>query len=462
MHLVARAAARVTVAITVVAFAVGEAGAARAADAQAAAAQVAAHNKAFIAAYEAGNTNKMKSESAKAVALGEKNGLVGNAVMADAYVLEAILEVDGKDNTPAGVRAFGKALKIKPDVAIPEGMATSSVKAALKQARAAAGLEPKEKPAAAPVATAAEVTPKAPEALAPAPAAATAAAKAEPKTRVKETTKEADKEAAAPKVVETGEADKQVATLSARVAQLEKDKADRDKQLADAKAHAAELERDKAERDKQLAALTARTAQLEKDKADRDRQVADRDREIGDAKTRAQQLERDKVQSDKQLADARAAESKERDARETIEHERQVAEAQQKEAAAKRQQEQQDRERLFVGPAMPTHLTEPLHCEVPDEAPLRTDLFVHCVARPNVKARTIVFHYRAGEAHYDSVRMERTAKGWYAAIVPGARVVGKSMQYYVEALDARDGVVARNGKEGSPNILSLRPGAPRS
>jgi hypothetical protein len=441
--------AKVAGSIAVLAFTLAGARVVRAADTKAVVTQIEAHDKAFIAAYEAGNTAKMKSESAKAVALGEKNGLLGNAVMADAYVLEAILEVDGKDNTPAGVRAFGKALKIKPDVAIPEGMATSSVKAALKQARAAAGVEPKEKSGATPaatVATAAAVTPKAPEAPAP------AAAKAEPKAEVKEATNE---------VAETSEAAKQVAALNARIAQLEKDKADRDKQLADAKAHAAELERDKAERDKQLAALTARTAQLEKDKADRNKQVADRDREIGDAKTRAQQLERDKVQSDKQLADARAAESKERDAREKIEHERQVAETQQKEAAAKRQQEQQDRERLFAGPAMPTHLTEPLHCEVPDEAPLRTDLFVHCVARPNVKARTIVFYYRAGEAHYDSVRMERTAKGWYAAIVPGARVVGKSMQYYAEALDARDGVVARNGKEASPNILSLRPSAPR-
>jgi len=110
---------------------------------------------------------------------------------------------------------------------------------------------------------------------------------------------------------------------------------------------------------------------------------------------------------------------------------------------------------------MPGHLREALTCAVPDEAPLRTDLFVHCVARPNVKAKSIVFYYRTGGAHYYSVPMERTAKGWYAAIVPGVRVVGKVLQYYAEALDGREARVANNGKETSPNILTLRPAGPR-
>jgi hypothetical protein len=110
---------------------------------------------------------------------------------------------------------------------------------------------------------------------------------------------------------------------------------------------------------------------------------------------------------------------------------------------------------------MPSHISEGLHCEVPDDAPLRTDLFVHCVARPSLKARTFVFYYRAGTAHYTSVTMERTAKGWYAAIVPGAHVVGKVLQYYAQALDGREAVVATNGKEASPNILTLHPAGPR-
>ena len=56
--------------------------------------------------------------------------------------------------------------------------------------------------------------------------------------------------------------------------------------------------------------------------------------------------------------------------------------------------------------------------------------------------------------------MERTSKGWYAAVIPAARLVGKSLQYYAQAFDARESVAATNGKESSPNILMLR-GAPR-
>ena len=73
------------------------------------------------------------------MSLGEKNGLGADPVMADTYVLAAILDVDGNEDTKAGVRDFVKALKIRPDVAIPKGMATSSVKLALKQARAQLG-----------------------------------------------------------------------------------------------------------------------------------------------------------------------------------------------------------------------------------------------------------------------------------------------------------------------------------
>ena len=483
MNLVVKAA----VSIGILAVVLGAAGDVRAAQASAVVGQIRAHNKAFIAAYEAGNTNKMKSESAKSVALGQKKGLATNAVMADTYVLVAILDVEGKDDASAGVRDFGKALKIKSDVAIPEGMATSAVKAALKQARAQAALESKEK-AGAVVATApvhAGADKPAEAAKGPAPAAgkqvgaeAQEANKRKPRKRprrrrarrprgmttrgTRRTTRSSRRSArASPHSKKTrpiatssssprarasphSKKTRPIATSSssprARVAALEKDKADRDKQLAASSARVAALEKDKADRDKQLAASSARVAALEKDKADRDKQ-----------------LEKNEADHERELADARAREGKEREARQKVEHERDVAAAKEKVAAAQRKQEQDTRERLFAGPPLPARIAEPVHCEVPDEAPLRTDLFVHCVARPNLKARSIVFYYRAGTAHYSSTPMERTTKGWYAAIVPGGRVVGKSLQYYAEALDAREAVVASNGKEASPNILILRP-----
>jgi hypothetical protein len=466
----------VRVAVPVTALVLALALGARAADTKAVVAEIEAHDKAFLAAYENGETKKMKSEIAKAVSLGEKNGLASDPVMADTYVLAAILEVDGNDNSKAGVRDFVKALKIRPDVAIPKGMATSPVKLALKQARAELGQTPKDAPGAAPAAAAAATAAKPTEpANEQAPAKADKTDKAD-KVAQKDQEKQDKQKAtdeAAEKARANGEA-KQEQTKQEQAKQqkelaqakdsegkergekehLRREKADADKQVTDAKTRAQQLEKDKADRDKQLADAKSRIQQLEKDKADRDKQLAD-------TKSRIQQLEKDKADKDKQLADAHTQEGKEREALDKIAHEKQVAETQALDAENKKKQERQERERLFAGPEMPEHLREALTCAVPDEAPLRTDLFVHCVARPNVKAKSIVFYYRTGGARYESVPMERTAKGWYAAIVPGVRVTGKVLQYYAEALDGREVVVANNGKQASPNILTLRPSGPR-
>jgi len=421
--------------------------------------------------------------------------------MADTYVLAAILEVEGNENAKAGVRDFVKALKIRPDAAIPKGMATSPVKAALKQAREQLGEAPKESATATAAKPESEKPDKAEKtdkiaqkepdkqdkqkADEGAEANQEEATQQEAKQQAKqqkdkqarddaeakqqkekqarsdaERDEKQQKESAKAKEAEgkdradnerlrkeKSESDKQATDLKTRVKELEKDKADRDKQLADAKASTQQLEKDKADRDKQLADAKARAQQLEKDRADRDKQLAD-------AKARIQQLEKDKADHDKQLAEARALEGKNREALEKL--------ARDKEAEARSAEDKRhERERLFAGPEMPAHLREALTCAVPDEAPLRADLFVHCVARPNVKARSIVFYYRAGTAHYYSVPMERTAKGWYTAIVPGVRVTGKVLQYYAQALDDREVVAATNGKEASPNILMLRPGGPR-
>jgi hypothetical protein len=445
------------VALPVTALALALARDARAADSKAVVAEIEAHDKAFLSAYENGETKKMKSEIGKAISLGEKNGLGADAVMADTYVLSAILEVDGNEDSKAGVRAFVKALKIRPDVAIPKGMATSPVKAALKQAKIEAGLLTKDgAPAPAPAA--------------PVPAAAptekTAQKDADSKAAEKQ---KADEAAAKARSEAQAKQEQEKRDKQAREDQEKRDKQAREDQERQQRELAQKERAAKAEGDKQLGDAKARIQQLEKDKADRDRMLAEKDRQLADARARIQQLEKDKADGDrqrtdkdKQLADLRAQSSKDREALDKIAHDKQVAETQARDAENKKKQERLERERLFAGPEMPARLRESLTCAVPDEAPLRTDLFVHCVARPNVKARTIIFYYRAGSAHYFSVPMERTAKGWYAAIVPGVRVVGKVLQYYAEALDGREAVVANNGKENSPNILSLRPGGPRS
>jgi hypothetical protein len=62
-----------------------------AAEASAVASQIEAQNKAFAAACEAGDVGNMKGAVKKAVSLGEKNGLGDDPVMADTFVLAAIL-----------------------------------------------------------------------------------------------------------------------------------------------------------------------------------------------------------------------------------------------------------------------------------------------------------------------------------------------------------------------------------
>jgi len=465
--------------VPLLAFALALGGPARAADTKAVVAEIEGHDKAFLAAYENGETKKMKTEIAKAVALGEKNGLGSDAVMADTYVLAAIYAVDGNDDAKAGVREFVKALKIKADVAIPKGMATSGVKAALKQAKVELGLLPKDGAApavaAAPAGKPAETSkPAEGEKSEPADKAEKAKTGEKEQEKAQQEKQERERQAKQQEQAKQEQAKQEQARaeqakqeqaraeqakqdkLQKEVAQKDKaSKAESDKQLADAKARIQQLEKDKADRDKQLADARARIQQLEKDKADRDKQLAD-------GRAHTQQLERDRAAQDKQLAEVRAQAGKDRETLDKIAHDKQVADTQARDAENKKRQEREQRERQFAGPEMPARLREALTCEVPDEAPLRTDLFVHCVARPNVKAKSIIFYYRAGSAHYFSVPMERTAKGWYAAIVPGVRVVGKVLQYYAEALDGRESVVANNGKETSPNILSLRPGGPRS
>jgi len=61
------------------------------------------------------------------------------------------------------------------------------------------------------------------------------------------------------------------------------------------------------------------------------------------------------------------------------------------------------------------------------------------------------------ERGYNATTMERSKKGWYTALIPGTRVTGKLLHYYVEARDGRQAVAASNGRAASPNIAMIRP-----
>jgi len=96
---------------------------------------------------------------------------------------------------------------------------------------------------------------------------------------------------------------------------------------------------------------------------------------------------------------------------------------------------------------------------LPDEVPAGEDLYVHCVPQPGVGAKLLAFYYRSGgSAIYNAVMLERSRKGWYVATIPGGRVSGKLLHYYVEARDAKEKIAATNGKANSPNVVTIRQG----
>jgi hypothetical protein len=265
----------------------------------------------------------------------------------------------------------------------------------------------------------------------------------------------------------------------ARLQQLEKDKADRDKQLTDTKGRLALLEKDKPEKDRQLADARTRIQQLEKDKADRDKQLADlgaddkrqreakeklekekveRDKALADTKARLAQVEKDKADTEKKLAATADREKKEREAKEAAEHERQFLEVGERDKKSREDKARAERDKMIEGPDLPARIPEPLYCTVPDEVEAGADLYVHCVPQGSVRAKIVAFYYRpTGVAHYNSVVMDRSKKGWYGTVVPGGKVAGKLLQYYAEARDGADAVLATNGKASSPNVVTLLP-----
>lgn len=481
--------------------------------------QVTAKNKAAAAAYENGDFDKMKAQVLKAISLGEKGGLGGDAVLAESYMLAGVLYVDGLEQKDAAVRHFAKALKIAPDAAIPEGMGTKAVVAAFKEARSQASADepaeaPKPRGGAKKEAVAATEEPAADEevkekvereptdskgkpdrerqlAEAKARIQGLEREKADLEKRLADGKDRVRKEQDAKEKLsgDRQDRDKLLAEAKGSLQGLEREKTDLEKRLTDANSKLAKerdarekLAADKQGQDKIITEAKAALLQLQKDKADLEKKLAeandraskekdakeklaadkqDKEKQLADTKGLLQQTQKDKTDKEKLLAETKERERKEREAKDKLEKDRQLAEARDKERKAKDEQERQEREKLAAGPDLPSRIPEPVHCAIGDEAQAGADLYVHCVAKPELKAKTIAFYYRSsGIAHYNSAAMERNKKGWYLTVIPAAKVTGKILQYYAEARDGREAVAAANGKANSPNVVTLRPAGP--
>jgi hypothetical protein len=111
-------------------------------------------------------------------------------------------------------------------------------------------------------------------------------------------------------------------------------------------------------------------------------------------------------------------------------------------------------------PDFPSNPSQPLYCPIPDEAPPGTAVPLRCVNSRNVAVSSMVLFYRpAGSENFTSVPMVRSRKGWYQGVVPASALVGKTLQYYVEARGPASTVASSNGEASSPNLVIIRPGA---
>lgn len=95
-----------------------------------------------------------------------------------------------------------------------------------------------------------------------------------------------------------------------------------------------------------------------------------------------------------------------------------------------------------------------LDCPARDYAVAGANFVVRCAVAPQLPVVTVTLRYRppGPSDEYAAVEMARTARGWWAAAVPGKHVDGRSLQYYVEGKNDAGRPVVRNGEATSPNV----------
>jgi hypothetical protein len=112
-------------------------------------------------------------------------------------------------------------------------------------------------------------------------------------------------------------------------------------------------------------------------------------------------------------------------------------------------------------PELPMVLPADLYCPAVEEATEGQEIIIRCAAKPTLKAERVLLYFRAsGAPTYAVAAMQNSPKGWLVASIPAEAATGESLQYYCEARDSADNVVATNGQEDIPNPIILKPAAP--
>ena len=403
--------------------------------------QVTALDDEAVAAYSAGNFDKMRKALTKAMALGQDE-LDDQPIMARVYLHLGVLYVDGLDNRAVGVKYFARARAIRADIALPSNMTTKSVASAFAESRPA---------------TARGGTP---------PAAAAAARPAAVGSPAPANRCAPDRELADVKRQARDELDRMEKALGMSKDALNKERADSEKfrkekielerAVYELKQRVGQLEKETAQKEKLAAASTQRERKERDAKDALEKEEGEKDSLILDTAKRVQDLEKETANKDKLLAASVERENKERHALEKFQHDLETAAARDRERKAWEDRVRAERDKVESVPPVPSRIPEALHCPVPEEIQAGADLFVRCITQPSVKAKTIVFYYRPPEGTvYNAVVMDPTKRGWSRAVITANKINGKALQYYAEARDGRDAVAASNGSAGSPNVTSI-------
>jgi hypothetical protein len=108
-------------------------------------------------------------------------------------------------------------------------------------------------------------------------------------------------------------------------------------------------------------------------------------------------------------------------------------------------------------PNLPTSMSSPLMCTVPDVTPPGKELTMRCALKPGLNAKVVQVHYRApGVEAYQVLGLRKSAKGWYLVTLPSNVMKEGDLQLYFDARDASDNEVASMGQIDSPSIISVR------
>jgi hypothetical protein len=108
-------------------------------------------------------------------------------------------------------------------------------------------------------------------------------------------------------------------------------------------------------------------------------------------------------------------------------------------------------------PDLPSRLPHSLYCPTPSEVPADTELTIRCAVKPVLATRSVVVSYRpSGTEQFSTKDATHSPKGWYVVTIKASEVRGSSLQFYVQAYNGNNKMVASSGTDESPNILLIR------